>query len=104
MAKPHLSILKPTTVKGPTPPQGLDESGLSLWRSIQAEYGITDSGGAPLPMFAEGALDGLDGMRVLRAMAGDVWPTTRRARLAAVDFRSGQTGSAVERVTEGVRG
>jgi hypothetical protein len=41
----------------PTPPTNLDEAGLTLWRSVMAEYGISDSGGLVMLEQAARALD-----------------------------------------------
>jgi len=45
--KPPLALVPPvgTVVTLPQPPASLGEAGLSLWRSIQGQYGIADSGG-----------------------------------------------------------
>jgi hypothetical protein len=45
--KPPLSLVPPvgTVVTLPEPPSTLGEAGLSLWRTVQAQYAIADAGG-----------------------------------------------------------
>jgi hypothetical protein len=45
MAKKPLTLVRPSADPALTPPQGLGESGSTLWTSIQGEYGIVDAGG-----------------------------------------------------------
>jgi hypothetical protein len=46
-----------SAVTGVPPPKRLGEAGRALWRSIQAEYAITDAGGIAVLTLACGALD-----------------------------------------------
>jgi hypothetical protein len=46
--KPPLAIVTSPATTRLEPPRKLGEAGLSLWHSIQAEFAISDSGGAEL--------------------------------------------------------
>jgi hypothetical protein len=54
-----LSLVPPTgtVVTLPEPPLSLGEAGLSLWRSVQAQYGVSDSGGLAILQAACEAAD-----------------------------------------------
>jgi hypothetical protein len=43
--KPPLTLIGPGTT-APAPPRTLAAPGLALWNRVQAEYGISDAGGA----------------------------------------------------------
>jgi hypothetical protein len=47
-SKPPLAIVGSSSATGPEPPRKLGESGLALWRAIQAEFRIHDVGGVEL--------------------------------------------------------
>jgi hypothetical protein len=54
--KPRISLVSPET-GGIPPPRALGEHGVRLWGRVQAEYGITDSGGVELLVQICGAVD-----------------------------------------------
>jgi hypothetical protein len=54
--KPPLTLIGPGST-APPPPRTLDPPGLALWNRVQAEYRITDSGGAEILCLAAQALD-----------------------------------------------
>src|SRR5215216_1493915 len=57
--------LVPTAIEpSPTPPRGLGEAGLALWRAINAEYQLTDAGGVAMLAEACVMLDRAEELRV----------------------------------------
>jgi hypothetical protein len=57
--KTPLSLVPPpgVVVALPEPPASLGEAGLSLWRTVQAQYGIADAGGVEILRQACAACD-----------------------------------------------
>jgi hypothetical protein len=55
--KPSLKIVKPSEATVMSPPRKLGEHGLTLWRTVQSEYLITDTGGVEILAQACSALD-----------------------------------------------
>lgn|SRR5262249_54512724 len=55
--KPPLTLVQGAIATLPEPPTCLNEAGLTLWRSIQAQYGIADAGGLAILEQACGATD-----------------------------------------------
>jgi hypothetical protein len=55
--KPPLAIIDEPAPTLPEPPRTLGRSGLTLWRSIQSEFRVTDVGGMELLMQACSAAD-----------------------------------------------
>jgi hypothetical protein len=61
--KPPLNLVNlPSTI--PKPPANLGDAGVSLWRSIMAEYDISDAGGQALLEQAATAYDRAERLRV----------------------------------------
>jgi hypothetical protein len=58
--------------KVPKPPQSLEKAGRRLWKSIQAEYSITDPGGLAFLTSASRAEDDIIRWRATVAMDGDI--------------------------------
>lgn len=46
--KPTLKIVEAATTTGTPPPRKLGQHGLTLWRTIMAEYDVSDSGGVEI--------------------------------------------------------
>jgi hypothetical protein len=61
--KPPLSVINlPSTI--PKPPSTLGDAGATLWRSIMAEYDISDAGGRAVLEQAAAAYDRAERLRV----------------------------------------
>ena len=61
--KPPLSLVTETTTTSIEPPRTLGKLGLDLWRRVQSEYQVHDSGGIELLLLA---CEGLDRIGELR--------------------------------------
>jgi hypothetical protein len=55
--KTNLTVVEPGTESIVSPPSTLGEAGRTLWRSIQSEYAISDSGGLAILEAACSAFD-----------------------------------------------
>src|SRR5688572_18548465 len=78
MAKdPKLKLVSGTGASGSQPPRKLGEHGLKLWKSIQAEYNITDTGGVELLAQAAAALDRAEALAERINADGETISTSR---------------------------
>jgi hypothetical protein len=92
--KPPLSIVPPSVSTIPDPPANLGPAGVTLWRSIMAEYDIADAGGRALLEQACLASDRAERLRaeidkdgeIIRTRAGPREHPGLRAELAARAF------------------
>jgi hypothetical protein len=69
--KPHLSSVDPGAT-APPPPRQLGKHGGELWRRVQTEYAVTDTGGAEILMQACAALDRAEALAVRIVEDGEV--------------------------------
>ena len=72
--QPPLSIMSPPASTTADPPANLGPAGLSLWRSILAQYDITDAGGLALLGQAALACDRAERLRAEIDAAGEILP------------------------------
>ena len=63
--KPLLKVVTLSTPTGPQPPRKLGEHGLTLWKTIMAEYGVEDSGGVEILLQVCTALDRAEAQRAI---------------------------------------
>jgi hypothetical protein len=69
--KPPLSVVNlPSTI--PKPPANLGDAGATLWRSIMAEYVISDAGGQALLEQAAHAFERAENLRVQIDQDGEI--------------------------------
>ena len=76
--KPPLSIVSPLlqgALQDNDPPRPLGPHGLRLWREIQAEYGITDSGGVEVLLQLCSAVDRAEELAAAIARDGALIPS-----------------------------
>ena len=69
--KPPLTVVEPGTTL-PQPPRPLGKHGSELWRRVQAEYMVRDTGGAEILMQACAALDRAEALSECITTDGEV--------------------------------
>ena len=72
MAPKKLTLVTPDPVGTPAPPRALGKAGQALWRSVLAEYDVSDAAGAEMLCQACAALDRAEALREAIDADGEV--------------------------------